>query len=274
MRKFQDRVAVVTGAGSGIGQAVAIELARRGCHIAMMDISADGLEATANQVRGLGRRTLVQVLDVGDRGQMEAFAADVQKELGGAHIVVNNAGVNLTADFESGSIEDWEWVVQINLWGVIYGCKLFLPQLLQKDEAHIVNLSSIFGVVGVPNQSAYCATKFAVKGLTETIHQELKDTNVGVTCVHPGAIATNIIGNGRISKDEAPGAKKLIAAGMKPARAAEHIANAIASNQPRLLLGKDARLLDRIARLMPVYYRSLVSRFNDRHQAKRRARNA
>ena len=272
MRSFQDRVAVVTGAGSGIGQAVSVELARRGCHVAMMDIAQPGLEDTARQVQALGRKTLIQVLDVGDRGQMQAFADAVQSELGGAHIVVNNAGVNLTTSFQHGSIEDWEWIVQINLWGVIYGCKLFLPQLLAKDEAHIVNLSSIFGIVGVPSQSAYCATKFAVKGLTETLHIELQDTAVGVTCVHPGAIATNIIGNGRIDASEKKMASKLIAAGMKPARAAEHIVDAIKANKPRLVLGGDARFMDRMARAIPVKYRGVMQWYMARLEAKRQAR--
>jgi NAD(P)-dependent dehydrogenase (short-subunit alcohol dehydrogenase family) len=268
----QNHVAVVTGAASGIGCALAKELARRGCHLAICDVS-DDVEKTAEAVRELGRDVLVQHVDVSDKRAMQAFAASVQDELGGADILVNNAGVNLTGEFETCTLEDWEWLMGVNLWGVIYGCHMFLPQLKAGPAGHIVNLSSVFGMVGIPSQSAYCASKFAVRGLTETLHIELMDSPIGVTSVHPGAVATNITRAARFrgeadDPDKQRVIHKIIGRGMQPARAAEHIANAIERDQPRLLLGSDAKYLDRMARLAPVWYRGLVKKFGDRQRVK------
>ena len=190
MQRIQDRVAVVTGASGGIGRAVALELAGRGAHLAIQDLRPEPLEETAEAARAMGRTVLSRVFDVSDGSEMGAFAQAVRSEMGGAHILVNNAGVSLTVPFVEGTLEDFKWVMDVNLWGVVYGCEYFLPQLLAQDEGHLVNLSSLFGFIGVPSQSAYCAAKFAVRGLTESLLLELAHTQVGVTCVHPGAVAT------------------------------------------------------------------------------------
>ena len=181
MKQLSNRIAVVTGAGSGIGQQTALALARKGCHLAIQDVVADRVQGTADAIGELGREVLVDAFDVSRADEMQRFADRVAERFGGAHIVVNNAGVDVSAPFEECSLEDWEWIVGVNLWGVIHGCRSFLPQLRQQDEGHVVNISSIFGYTGIPSQSAYCATKFAVRGLTESLHQELHGTSIGVT---------------------------------------------------------------------------------------------
>ncbi len=269
MRTLHNRVAVVTGAGSGIGRGLALELTKRGCKVAIQDVQKDRIEAVAEEVRALGGTVLVDAFDVSSADAMGKFSERVASELGGAHICVNNAGVSLSGNFLDLSLEEWEWIVGVNLWGVVYGCKFFLPQMLEKDEGHLVNISSIFGIIGVPSQSSYCATKFAVRGLTETLDIELHDTNVGVTSVHPGAIATNIVidSRNRFDTREQKRAEKMIRQGMKPERAAQHIIDAIDRDKSRLRIGKDAQWLDRMARVAPVWYRELVRRFQDRSSA-------
>lgn len=263
MRTLRDRVVVVTGAGSGIGRGLALEAARRGSRLAIQDVSAERIEQTAEQARALGAEVLVDAFDVSSADAFSTFADRVADELGGAHVIVNNAGVSLSGEFLELSLEDWEWIVGINLWGVVYGSRLFLPQLLEKDEAHLVNISSVFGIIGVPTQTAYCATKFAVRGLTESLHIELAETNVGVTSVHPGAIDTNIVIDSRhsLSDKEARNARKTLERGMNPERAAQHILDAVEAKKPRLRVGKDAIWIDRMARVMPVTYRRFVRRF-------------
>ena len=265
MRTLQNRVAVVTGAGSGIGRGLALEFAKRGCRVAIQDVAPDRIAQTADEVRTLGAEVLVDSFDVSSADAFKAFADRVQDELGGAQVLVNNAGVALSGDFVDLTLEEWEWIVGINLWGVVYGSKFFLPQMLAQEEGHLVNLSSLFGIIGVPSQTAYCATKFAVRGMTESLDIELADTNVGVTSVHPGAIATNIVIDSRhhLSDHEDRKARKLIAKGMKPERAAQHIIDAIESQNPRLRVGKDAIWADRVARMLPVSYRRFVRRFSE-----------
>src|SRR5690606_6567862 len=157
MKRFTDRVAVVTGSAGGIGRAVAEALATKGCHLALADINPDGLEQTAERVRSLGRRATTHRVDVADLAQMEGLAAEVEREHQRVDILVNNAGVSVAATFEEQCLDDFGWVVGINLWGVVHGCKLFLPLLRQQDEAYVVNLSSMFGLVGMPHQTSYCA---------------------------------------------------------------------------------------------------------------------
>lgn len=266
MRRLQNRVAVVTGAGSGIGRGLAHTFADRGCRLAIQDVNPERIGEVADALKSRGVEVLYEAFDVSDADAMAAFAERVRVEQGGAHIVVNNAGVSLSGDFLDLSLEDWEWIVGINLWGVVHGSRNFLPQLLEQDEGHLVNISSIFGVIAIPSQSAYCATKFAVRGLTETLRIELANTNVGVTSVHPGAINTNIVVDSRhnFGDKEARRTRKILEKGMDPARAAQHIVRAIERNQVRLRIGKDALWLDRMVRAIPSRYHDLVRRYSKR----------
>ncbi len=194
MRDFNGRVAAITGAGSGIGRALAIDLARRGAHLALADIDDAGLAETVAQCEGRGVKITSQHLDVADRAAVEAWAEQVVADHGKVNLIINNAGVALGATIESMSYEDFEWLMGINFWGVVYGTKAFLPHLKASGEGHVVNLSSVFGLVSVPSQSAYNAAKFAVRGFTDTLRMELaiEGAPVSVTTIHPGGIKTNI----------------------------------------------------------------------------------
>jgi len=263
MKTLKDRVAVVTGAASGIGRHTAIELARRGCHLAIADRNPGGLEDTAVAIRALGRSVSQHEVDVAERQAMSDFADAVVAEHGAVHVLVNNAGVSLTVEFADQTLEDLQWLVDINVWGVVYGCHFFLPHIRAQEEGHIVNLSSLFGLIGVPGQSAYCLSKAAVKGFTESLDMELADTSVGVSCVHPGAVATEIVRNGRnrSSLDDRV-ANKIIDRGMPPERAANIIVDAISTGRKRVVVGRDARFIETIQRLLPTYYRRLVLKYS------------
>jgi NAD(P)-dependent dehydrogenase (short-subunit alcohol dehydrogenase family) len=254
MRELKGKVAVVSGAASGIGRAVSLELAREGCDLAICDVDAAGLEQTANEVRALGRRVSSHRVDVADREQMARYADQVVAEFGRVEILVNNAGVTVTADFEQHSLEDWEWILGVNLWGVIHGCKFFLPHLKQAGQAHIVNVSSVFGLIGVPGQSSYCATKFAVRGLSEALFAELKSHGIGVTCVHPAGVRTNIVRSARTA-DAAAKAQAIDFIdnnSITPERCAQQIVRAIRSDRIRLLDSPAAFAIDTIKRMIPV----------------------
>ena len=192
----------VTGGGSGIGRATSELLARRGCDLALVDVNEAGMAETAERVRATGRKASLHQADVSERAQMEALPEQVLREHRHVHIVMNNAGVGLTGTLEETSVEDFEWILGINFWGVFYGCKCFLPHLRREDEAHIVNVSSMLAFMGLPAQSAYCATKSAVRGLTEALYAELSDTRIGVTGVFPGATRTNIVRASRFPDEE------------------------------------------------------------------------
>jgi NAD(P)-dependent dehydrogenase (short-subunit alcohol dehydrogenase family) len=256
MRILTDRVAVVTGAASGIGRATSIALAREGCDLAISDVNQIGLSETAAEVRALGRRVRQDRVDVADKERMRAYADEVFADFGKVNIVVNNAGVALAGDFADLSLEDFEWIVGINFWGVVYGCKFFLPYLKKADEAHIVNLSSLFGLVGVPTQSSYCATKFAVRGLSEALWVELQQQGIGVTSVHPGGVRTNIAKSARYGNE---GSDKLRKEGIDmierfsvpPEHCAKLIVSAIKKNKMRLLVTRETHLIDSLKRLWP-----------------------
>lgn len=263
MYALKDKVAVVTGAGSGIGRALAQLLARRGCRLALADINEATLKET---VQGLSAEVIAQPLDVADRAAVYAFADRVRQQFGTAHVVVNNAGVAVSQTVNDLTWEDFEWLMGINFWGVAYGTKAFLPMLLAQNEGAIVNVSSVFGLIGVPTQSAYNAAKFAVRGFTEALRHELKDTNVRAISVHPGGIKTNIARASRFYTDPlgntdhtSMAARFDRLARTTPDKAAETIARGIEKGSPRVLIGADAVLIDRIQRWMPERYNSVMN---------------
>jgi short-subunit dehydrogenase len=254
MKQLRDRVAVVTGAASGIGRAVATLLARKGCDLALVDVNDEGLRETARSVEAAGRKASLHVVDVADAAGMRALPEQVIAEHGHVHVLVNNAGVALDARFEDSSLEDLRWIVGINFWGVVHGCKFFLPYLRREEEAHIVNLSSLFGIVGVPANSAYCATKFAVRGLSEALWTEVSGDGIGVTSVHPGGIRTNIARAAR----GVPGADPKERAEMfdrlartSPERAAAKIVRSIERGAQRVRITPETYVGDWLKRLFP-----------------------
>lgn len=273
MKKLTDRTAVVTGAGSGIGRATSILLAQRGCRLAIADINADGLAETARLVRELGRPVSTHVVDVSSKHRMQEFVTEVVDAHGGVHILVNNAGVAVVANFKEHSLEDFEWLMGINFWGVVYGCKFFLPHLSAADEGHIVNISSMFGLLGIPQQTSYCASKFAVRGFSEALRIELSSGSVGVTSVHPGGIATNIVADARVSSHaqspkEHARMVKTFKKMMPPAQAAELIVQGIERNKPRVLITRESHIADIAKRLAPALSTDLLAWGYERYRQK------
>lgn len=264
MKSFEGKVAVITGAGSGIGRALANQLAGEGAKLALSDVDATGLAETAGQCEKAGAVVRQYVLDVSDRTAVYAHADQVKSDLGNANLVINNAGVALTATVEEMSWEDFEWIVGINFWGVTYGTKAFLPQLIESGDGHVVNLSSVFGLIAVPTQSAYNATKFAVRGFTESLRQELKagEHKVSASSVHPGGIKTNIARNSRAAGDrDVAGLAKLFdkAATTSPEGAAKRILKGVRGDEARILIGYDALAIDALPRALGSGYQWLVS---------------
>jgi short-subunit dehydrogenase len=264
MRKFCDKVAVITGAGSGIGRALAIQLAADGARLALSDVSEAGLAGTVEQ---LAPRTDVRTyrLDVASREAVFAHAAQVKSDFGTAHLVFNNAGTTLIGTFENQTIEEMRWLLNINLWGVIYGTKAFLPMMLAQREGCIVNLSSVFGLVGFPTHSAYNISKFGVRGLTESLWSELEGTGVEAVCVHPGGINTGFEERSRMSA--AAGAReqamKVRAATLMvttPADCAAAILAGIRRGKRRIVTGRHSSLLFLLPRLMPSAYPRFLKR--------------
>ncbi|CUR57180.1 putative oxidoreductase SadH [metagenome] len=262
-----DKVVVITGAGSGIGRALALRSARGGALLALSDWNADGLAETVRLAEAAGAaKVRHDVVDVSDRAAVRDWAAGVVEELGRVDLVINNAGVTATGDFVDLSYDDLEWIVGINFWGVVHGSKEFLPHLIASGNGALVNVSSLFGLVSVPGQSAYNATKYAVRGLTEAIRGEMLVGRhpVTVTCVHPGGIRTGISRNGRKaagldgSAIDALFEKKL--ARMSPDRAAEIILDGALAGKPRVLVGMDAHVIHHLAKLAGARYQDVVAR--------------
>jgi NADP-dependent 3-hydroxy acid dehydrogenase YdfG len=251
---------VITGTGSGIGRATALALARRGCHLALADIDPAGLKETAWMLSTLGVRVTSHLLDVADREAVRALPAAVMDAHKRVDLLVNNAGVALGGSFEQVDEDDFDWLMDINFNGVVRMTRAFLPLLRQSDEARIVNLSSIYGIVSPPGQVAYSASKFAVRGFSNALRHELDGSTVAVSVVHPGGVATAIARNARVPREAPLGdiargrqlAEKLLR--MPPATAAEIIARGIERRQARILVGNDARFVSLLERLAPVNY--------------------
>jgi butyryl-CoA dehydrogenase len=270
VKNFRGRVAAITGAGSGIGRALAIALARQGAHLALSDIDDIGLAETVGQCEGYGVKITSQHLDVADREAVYAWAEDVVRDHGRVNLLFNNAGVALGATVESMSFEDFEWLMNINFWGVVYGTKAFLPSLHQSGEGHIVNVSSVFGLISVPSQSAYNAAKFAVRGFSDSLRMELEieGANVSVTTIHPGGIKTNIARNARMDasvREVAGDPEKAVrdferAFITSPEKAATQILTAVRRDRRRALIGPDAKAIDLVSRLPATIYQSLLTR--------------
>ena len=263
IRDLKGKVAVVTGASSGIGRALALGLWAKGCHLALVDLDEDGLTSLSTTLIGSGRQQVAttHVVNVGDKRRMQKLAAEVAAAHGAVHVLINNAGIGHEAAFPQTSLDDWERIVDVNLWGVIYGCHFFMPHLAKVDRGHIVNLSSLFGIVAMPGQSAYCASKFAVRGLSESLGEELRATSVGLTVVHPGAVATGIMKRARGDDPELLQRVSRWYEGhaIPPERAAAPIIRAIEKGTPRLLITREASFADVLKRLMPVTGNRLFS---------------
>ena len=272
MEGFAGKVAAVTGAGSGIGRELALELARRGCHVAICcDRNMEGLQETADKARALGVEITLERLDVSQRDAVYRWADKVVADHGKVNLVINNAGVELASTIEGVEIDDFKWLMDINFWGAVYGTKAFLPYLKEAGEGHIVNVSSVFGLVGVPSQGAYNSAKFALRGFTDSLREELDilDCGVSATSVHPGGIKTPIVRTGRISKsiralgfDDTNFHEKFERGFITQAdKAARKIIRAVEKNQRRALVGVDAYIYDAMARLFPGAYQPLIIAF-------------
>jgi NAD(P)-dependent dehydrogenase (short-subunit alcohol dehydrogenase family) len=263
---LKGRTAVITGAAGGIGRAIAVSLARRGCNLALADINEPGMSGTAELAREHGVRVSRHRLDVADRLAVAEFPDVVAAEHTRVDVLVNNAGVAIGGTFEQVSEEDFEWLFEINFWGVVRMTRAFLPLLRASGEARVVNLSSVYGLIAPPEQAAYAASKFAVRGFSEALRHELEGSGVGVTVVHPGGIATSIAENARlpagVSEEEIARRRekyrKLLR--LPPEIAGETIVRGIERRQPRILVGSDAKTISLIERLLPVSYWKLLTR--------------
>jgi len=266
---FTDKVAVITGAGSGIGQALAVQLAAAGAHLALADIRSEALAATVALLPAHGRRVSQHLVDVASTSEVAAFPAAVLDAHGGVDLLFNNAGVALGGHFTEVSAEDFDWLFDINFHGVVRMTRAFLPHLLQRPGAHLTNIASLFSLVAPAGQSAYSASKFAVRGFTDALRHELEGRELGISVVCPGGIATAIARNARmasslpaevVERQQARAAKLLR---MPPERAAADILAGIRRRKPRILVGHDARIGAFLERLMPIRYWSLFRGFTE-----------
>ena len=267
-RTIHNKSVVITGAASGIGEALALACAARGARLLLADIDAVGLERVVTAVRSKGAECSGTVTDTGSETAIRALAAVAQERLGGADMVVNNAGVGLVAPVEKLRADDAQWLMNINFWGVVHGCQAFLPQLRQRPDALLVNISSIFAMVSVPTQSIYNASKAAVRGFSDSLREELRGTTVDVLCVHPGGIKTNIVNSARLvdvamvaDSDQQIRESFTRLARTTPAQAADVIIKAIERRKTRVLIGADAVIMDGLFRLFPTRVSRWMSEF-------------
>lgn len=268
MKNFKNKVAAITGAGSGMGQQLAVLLAKAGCHLSLSDVNEKGLAETVELVKPYNVRVTSQKVNVADRNQMKQWAEATVQNHGSVNMIFNNAGVALGSTVEGASYEDLEWIMGINYWGVVYGTKEFLPYIKKSGEGHIINTSSLFGLTAQPTQSAYNSSKFAVRGFTESLRQELDLEKCGVSalCVHPGGIRTNIANDARMNdslrslgmnpEKSAKAFNKLLR--MPAEEAAQQILDAVLKDKRRLLIGNDAKTLDIIQRILPTGYQKIT----------------
>jgi NADP-dependent 3-hydroxy acid dehydrogenase YdfG len=266
MESLTDKVVVITGAGSGIGRALALNVAGKGARVAISDWNEAGLNETVELLKTAGVAELkADVLDVSDKQAFAAYAAGVADHFGQVNVVVNNAGVSHSGPVTEMEYADFEWIVGINFWGVVYGTREFLPHLIASGDGHLVNISSLFGLVSMPGQSTYNATKYAVRGFSESVRQDMIVAGhpVGVTVVHPGGIKTGIARNGRVTRGEnktelARTFDKRLAR-MTPERAAEIIVDGMLAGKARVLVGADAHAVHWIAKLLGARYQDLYA---------------
>ncbi len=257
-RQIQGRAVVITGAASGIGEALALQMARQGARLLIADIDATGLSRVAHAVQAVGAECHTLLVDTGSEAAIAGLAAEALARLGGADILINNAGVGLMAPVNKVSSEDAHWLMNINFWGVVHGCRYFLSQMKGRPEPVLVNISSIFAMVSIPTQSIYNASKAAVRGFSDALREELRGDGIDVLCVHPGGIRTNIANSARItdvslvadSDQEMREAFSRLAR-TSPEQAALVIIGAIMARRRRVLIGSDAKLMDLVFRLFP-----------------------
>jgi len=264
MKITNETVAVVTGAGGGLGRALCKELADKGANLALVDISADSLDKARDHLGDFAGRTTTHIVDVTNREQMKKMADDVIKEHGQVNLLINNAGITLQKNFSTHSLEDWDRIFGINLWGVIHGLHFFDEHLKAADNAHVVNLSSMSAFVGLPAQSSYCATKAAVELLSSALWGEWGAEGIGVTHVHPGAIRTDMILATLEDSDDIETAKKNYELAMKMGidadKAAVKIINAVERNKKKIRIGKEAFIFDYLSRFAPGLEKFLVKK--------------
>lgn len=260
MKEFTNKVAIVTGAASGIGRALAVELAGRGCRLVLADLNQEALTELEAQLSATGTQCLSVKLDVSDRAAVEQLARDVDARFGTANLLFNNAGVTLIDSVDKMRYEDAEWLMGINFWGVVYCSKAFLPLMMSSGDAHIINVSSLFGLCAAPLQAAYSASKFAVRGFSDSMEIELDGSGVRVSCVHPGGIKTSITQNSRIGAFPADVSRDELnrefdkRAKTTPESAAAQILKGVAKNKRKIIVGNDARIADWVARFFPASY--------------------
>jgi len=265
MNLFEAKVAVITGAGSGIGRALAVNLAKKGAKLALSDIDAEGLAETVSQAEALGADVKSDRLNVAEREAVLDYAEAVVAHFGEVHQVYNNAGIAYNGDVENSEFKDIERIIDVDFWGVVNGTKAFLPHVIASGDGHIINISSLFGLIAVPGQSAYNAAKFAVRGFTEALHQEMLVAKhpVKVTCVHPGGIKTAVARNATVANDQnaqtfAEFFDKRLAL-HSPEMAAETIIDGVRQGRPRVVIGWEAKALDVLARIIGPSYQRIIA---------------